>query len=209
VAAGVRCDALNAQLLHQAAEGLAHVVVVPRQAVFGCEKVRRAAGAGGKPVGDKGANIGVDGDHAAAACFGLFAADEVAFRQVDIVPADGKQLVQAHPRVDQHQRDFGGFAQAAVIGHAPDGADLGGGKHPRFGRAGGGQGQRRCIVGVDDVLVDGVLAQLAEQLTLLFAQAAAAARVGDLLDDGLVILGFQLGDAAAVQRFRLVVCVPV
>ena len=57
--------------------------------------------------------------------------------------------------------------------------------------------------------MDGVLAQLAEQLTLLFAQAAAAARVGDLLDDGLVILGFQLGDAAAVQRFRLVVCVPV
>ena len=209
VAAGVRCDALNAQLLHQAAEGLAHVVVVPREAVPGCEEVRRAAGAGGKPVGDKGADIGMDGNDAAAAHFGLFAADEVAFRQVNIVPADGKQLVQAHPRVDQHQRDFGGFAQAAVIGHAPDGADFGGGKHPRFGRAGGGEGQRRCIIGVDDVLVDGVLAQLAEQLALLFAQAAAAARVRDLLDDGLVILGFQLGNAAAVQRIGLVVGVLV
>ena len=151
----------------------------------------------------------MDGNDAAAARFGLFAADEVAVRQVNIVPADGEQLVQAHTGVNQRQRDLGGFAQAGVADHAPDGADFGGGKHPRFGSAGGRQRQRLRVVGVDDVLMDGVLAQLAEQLALLFAQAAAAARVGDLLDDGLVILGLQLGDAAAVQRFRLVVCVPV
>ena len=62
---------------------------------------------------------------------------------------------------------------------------------------------------MDDILIDGVLAELREELPLFFAQAAAGTIGHHPGENLLVILGFQLHDAAAMQQRGLVVGVGV
>ena len=196
MAAGVRCHALNAQPAHQAVERFAHIVVVARDACFRGQQVVGFVAV--QPLPDVGDNVRVQRNHAVTARGCLFAANQVAVVEMHILPPGRQQFIQPHAGVDKHQCNAGSLSKAGVIGHAADALHFFRGQHTRLRVAGVWQHQCCGVVRVDDVLIDGVLAQLRKELPLLFAQAAAGTFCCHLREDLLVVLGFQFHDAAVL-----------
>jgi len=147
---------------------------------------------------------GEDGDDALAASFGLFAADKIALIQMHVVPAHGEQLINTHAGVHQHQRDLSGEPQTVgrggIVGDSLDALDLGAGEGALFFGRGRGQTQTLGVIDGNDIVLHGPLAQLAEQLPLLFTAAAGKTVFGQSGDDLLVVLGLELAHLSIIQR---------
>lgn len=210
-AQGVRGDALlfwgvllvDAAERHEAAErGLGGVDILFPAGGSGEQKL--IAQAVKDPTGKDGPDLGQDGDAALASGVGLFAADQVALVQMHVLPAEGEQLVDPHAGVDEDQRELGykseAVAIAGVLSDTADGKDLGVGEGALLFGRGRGELEGLGIVGGDDVVALGPLAELAEQLPLLFAGAAGEAGFGQRGDDLLVVLGLEVPHLPVVQR---------